>query len=269
MVELRRIVRPTKHDVFNTSAFHLTQFGHTWYSDVLVIYTNALRHETKTLFFILHCLHERASTLEVGDIKSFYCWYDDYATFFETIVDVMQGVYLPWVECLVDLPSSRPRTYFTEAAVALKRTVQKTREHSKVILALEPSKAAAKLRSIFTKFTPRFLEYISALEDSTIMIVECQYTEEDCDIVSRQIVAVITQKPNYRKSFILLLRWLEASKRYETAALWRRKYLDATSLISFGMRKRLRAQEDCLTYFRSKCRAIPNEALMSHEPSHH
>lgn len=259
MTELHTIIRPTRHNVFIVPAFHLKQFGHTWYSDVLVIYTNALRHETKTLFFVLYCLHERASALEVGDIKSFYCWYSDYATFFETIIDVLQEVYLPWVECLAGSPSSKQNSYFPETAAALKRTVRKTRDHSKNILAFEPSRAAAKLESIFTKFAPCFLEYVSALEDSTTMIVQCQYTEEDCDMVSRQIVTVITQKPNYRRNLVLLLRWLEACKRYETAALWRRKHLDTPSFISYGIWKRAGAQEDCLAYFRSKCKTVLNE----------
>lgn len=263
MTELRVIVRPAKEDVFNAPAFHLKHFGHTWYSDVLTIYTNALRYETKILFFILYCLHERVSVLEIGDIESFYSWYEDYATFFETIIDVLQEVYLPWVECLEDLPSSKPWAHFNEVAVALKRTVRKTRTHSSNILALEPSKAAARLRSIFTKFAPRFLEFLSALEDSTINIVEHRHTQEDCDTVSKQMAAVIAQRANYRRNFVILLRWLEVHKRYETAASWRRKYMDTASLVSFGIWKRAGAQEDCLAYFKNKCRSVTDEALTS------
>lgn len=259
MKRIETVVRPPVADRFTSPSFRLVPYGDAWYSDVLVIYTNALRKETKTLFFILYCLHERAETLELGDIKSFFVWFEDYHLFFHAVVDVLQEVYLPWVERIADLPASRPRLYFEEKASSLKRTVRKTAEHREHILAFEPEKAARKLRNVFTRFAPRMLDYISSLEDSTAMIVECQYTIEDCIVVSKQMVAAMAQKDNYRKNIVLLLRWLD--KRQQTAALWRREYMDTRSFLSYGRWKQAGAQEDCLAYFKGKCRAVPNDAL--------
>lgn len=253
------VVRDPVQDAFNAPSFRPMPFGEAWYADVLTVYTNALRQETKTLFFVLYCLYERADELEVGDIKSFYGWFEPYHNFFGNILGLLQDTFLPWVERSADLPSSKPRTYFEKEGTGLRRTVRKTLEHKEDFISFPPKKAAAKLRNIFSKFATQLLAYLSALEETTSMIIERHYSIEECLGVSRRMVSVLTKQPHYKKNVVLLLRWL--GDRYETAALWRKEHLDAKSNFSFGRWKRPGPQEECLAYFKQKCKAIPEDAL--------
>lgn len=253
------VVRDPVQDAFNAPSFRLMPFGDAWYVDVLTVYTNALRYETKTLFFVLYCLHERAGELEVGDIKSFYGWFEPYHNFFGAIVETLQDTFLPWVERSADLPSSKPREFFEEEAAGLRRTVRKTLEHREDFIGFPPKKAAAKLRRIFSKFAIHLLGYLSALEESTAMIIECHYSVGECLTVSRQMVSVLSKQTHYKKNTVLLLRWF--GDRHETAAQWRKEHLDKKSYVSFGRWKRPGPQEECLSYFKKKCKTIPEDGF--------
>lgn len=258
---LETIVRDGTPDAFNAPSFRLMPFGDAWYADVLTIHTNALRYETKTLFFILYCLYERADTLEVGDIKSFYGWFEHYHNFFVAEVALLQETFLPWVERSADLPSSRPREYFEKSADALQRTAKKTLEHKEDFVGFSPGKAARKLRAIYSKFAVHLLDYLSGLEDSSAMIIECHYTIEEGIEASQKMVSALSQKPHYKKNIVLLLRWL--ADRQETAAQWRKQHLDVKTNMSYGRWKRPSSQEECLSYFRKKCKAVVEESIIT------
>lgn len=251
------VVRDGVEDAFHAPSFRPMPYGDAWYADVLTVYTNAVRFETKTFFFVLYCLYERSDEIEVGDIKSLYGWFEPYHNFFGAILEVLQGAFLPWVERSADLPSSKPREFFNLEATALRRTVRKTLEHKEDFLAFPPKKAATKLRKTFSKFAVQLLEYLSSLEESTAPIIECHYSIEECRSVSRKMVSDLSKLPHYKKNLALLLRWF--GDRHETAAQWRKEHLDAKSNISFGRWKRPGPQEECLSYFKKKCKAISED----------
>ena len=255
---LNTVVRDGIPDAFVAPSFRPMPYGEAWYADVLAVYTNAVRYETKTFFFILYCLHERADTLEVGDIKSFYTWFEPYHNFFAALVQVLQATFLPWVERSADLPDSSPRAFFDTEAAGLQRTVRKTLKHKQDFLAYPPKKAAAKLRTIFNKFAIHLLTYISALENSTASIVESQYSVEECREISQKMVTVFLNKAHHKKNIVLLLRWFE--DRHETTAQWRKQHLDMRTNMSYGRWKRPSAQEECLAYFRKKCKVMDEES---------
>lgn len=254
---------PQKEDVFTAPAFRYAKFGTSPYSDVLVVFTNAIRQETRDLFHILYCLYERpVNELERGDIKSFYYWYHDYRFFFETCVDALQNVYLPWVEWLLDISEVGmcSMEYFETEAAALQRTVRKTHEYSPEFLGYEPKKASARLRSIFTRFSKRLLGYLSALEKTTMKVTEYLYLNEDSVRLGKVMIDYISKAPRHKKNLRLLAGWMH--KCNERIPLWRKDILGRRKALSSGKENRGATQEDCLTYFNAKCRTLVGDVVV-------
>ena len=253
---LTTVVRPAQKHVFSAPAFRLVPYAKAWHLDIVIIFTNALRFETKSLFFILYCLHERSQTLERGDIESFFEWYTPYHNFFTTVISLLHATFLPWIEHSADLPDSSSRAFFVSLGSDLSRIVRQTLLHKRHFLnKYQPPKAAEKLRAIFTSLAVRLLDYLTKLETACSPLIESHYSVAEGRKMSRSLISEMATMPNFKKNLVLLLRWLETKP--ETSAAWRREHLDTRSGFSYARWKRPAAQEECMAYFARKCKAIP------------
>lgn len=252
LTRIDTIVRPANPDVFHAPSFKLSPYGLHWSADPIVLLNNSLRHQAKSLFFILYCLHERSETIVEGDIKSFYAWFKPYRDFFSDAVNFIHEVYLPWVQRAAPLPHEYDMTYFVDKGKNLQRTVRKTMAHQKDVMQFAPTKAARRLRTVFSKFAPYLLNYLYHLEEHTVPIVKSKYSKEDCHTITLQIVSHFSSTSSFKQSIVILLGWLQ--DRPQDHAKWRKQYLDRKTFLAFPLWQRGGIQEDCLAYFTRMCK---------------
>lgn len=223
-------------------------FPTVWYVDIPLIYTNALRRQTAALWLVLYAMHARLASLVDGDFKSFYIWFAPFHHFIIATLDVLQTVFLPALVNRAQLPLSRPSHFFDCRAKRLARTVRKTALHQNVFINYTPEKALAKLRTIYSKFTIEMIEYVTAIEDCSPMILQCHFSPSEGMQLSRAMAKRLTELPHFRSNVVLLLRWL--TNRPETSAIWRREHLDRAPCLAFAFWQRPGPPEECVVYFR-------------------
>lgn len=263
MKELRTVVRPGNKNVFHCPAFKLRPYGKIWHRDNVVFFSNAVRYETRGLYFILYCLLERdPEELEAGDIESFFAWFNPYYDFITTVLSVLQTTFLPWIEAAGDVASIAPSIFFSNMYLSLQKNIRRAIRYEKKLLKLPPPEAAQKLHKLFFSYGKRLLIYFSKLEDAASAVLENavlanKMSIDECRLMSRALIKEISTMPSFRKNLVLLLRWVDHLP--ETTALWKREHLDTRAAVLVKFWNRPRMEEECIDYFARKCKAVPQD----------
>ncbi|CAN8075584.1 unnamed protein product, partial [Agarophyton chilense] len=253
---LRTVVRRADPRVFAAPSFRLAPFGRSPASDCITLYANAARAESRTLFFLLNCMHERPRhLLHPGDLESFFLWFEPYAHFVRSVVALLQQVWLPRLQNCAALPPHAPAHFFAHAAQRLQRTLDKLLSHQKPFLKCAPRVAAHKLLHLFIPFANLLLTYCATVEAVSAPFIRATFSAEETNLLAHQLITHFKGIRHFSSNLVLLLRWL--SNRPQTSSYWRRQYLDAFSAIRYTQWKKTNKQHQIVLYFSHKASAHP------------
>lgn len=245
--------------VFAAPAFHLTAFGRRAAHDVVALYCNALRAESRTLFLLLCCLHERAPLLRRGDLVSFFIWLRPYAHFVRAALAAAHS----GLVARLALPPAQ-RALFDRRAAAVQRPLHKLLSHQQAVLNAHPQKAALRLLALFNTYATHLLAYLHSLETSLPVLIRAAHpSAAQLDRLSALVFAHFRAEPHFRTNLVRLLRWLAA--RPNTAANWRRRHLDHPTALRNTQWKKSGPAEEVVHYFAHNSHVFPYASLY-HDP---
>lgn len=242
-------------DQFSMPAFKLRPFRRdgSQNTDLIIIYTNAIRHESRTLFTILYCLYERRAELHIGDIESFFVWFGDYHDFFCTFITLVNDIFLPALRDLVPFRHLTPQ-YFANEGERLNRIVAKTNSSAEVITnRYAPSEATRKLLQVYSSFAQPVLWYLFSLEKYCAVVIERFASDDDTRAVSLAMATTMRTMLHFKRTLPILLRFLE--HRPQTTFLWLRQHYHFHTIRLYRFWKRPREHERTLEYFQMVCKS--------------
>lgn len=248
-----KLVRSRVKDAFSVPALRYRPFmkdpEKTRQTDLIVIYTNAMRHQSRGLYLILYCLNERISSLQPGDMKSFFAWFSPYHDFFCSFIAVVNDILLPSLRDLVPFRHRTPGFFATEGE-RLNRIVSKTyKSQSYFCDHLSLREATTKLCKIYASFAQPLLTYLSSVEEySAVIISTFVHDDRAYHGVAVDMVRAFKAMPHFPRTIVLIMRWLEP--RPQTTDRWLRQHLDVFSVLMYRWWKRDGPQEKTLYYFR-------------------
>ena len=258
MDQLNTVVRPGNKDVFRSPAFLLRPFGQAWHRDIVAFYSNAVRYESRGLFYIIYCLKERdQETLETGDIESFYAWFDAYFNMVTTVLSVLDTTFRTWVQTLGSFQRSSTTKYLSDLHLWLQNTLRRAVRYQERILKLQPPEAVLKVERLFRSYGQKLLDYLTRLEDECSLVLEVNGSIDECRLMSKALMRAIRTMPFFSKNLVLLVRWMDHLP--ETTSLWMREHLTKRTMMKHAIWKRPGMAEECLEYFGRKSNTVPND----------
>lgn len=247
------IVPPPVHgkERFSAPAFKLRAFrtATSYRTDIIVLFSNAVRYESQALFTILYCLHERMGLLQTGDIDSFFVWFADFHDFFCHFIKLVNDVLLPALRDVIPFRHVTP-PFFAEEGQRLNRIVAKTmssRNHFAQRYP-DPQEAASKLVRIYSSFAQPLLTYLFSLEMYCSNVYERFLNAPTALVISRSLASELRQISNFSRSLPILMRWLE--RRPHTANTWLAQHYDYMTVRLYRLWRRPTKHEQTLDYFR-------------------
>ncbi|PXF41428.1 hypothetical protein BWQ96_08863 [Gracilariopsis chorda] len=249
-------LRPPTRPVFCSPAFRLVSYGRRPEYDLVALYTNALRAESRTLFLLLLCLHERCHSLQRGDLSSFFIWFEPYAHFVLAVVSLFQRFLLPHLHQLKPFQLQS----FAQLAEMLQTPLSKLLKHNNAVVNCNPRKVPHKLLTLFKPYAQHLLTYAHNLEHiCPALIHDAHQTPPHKTQLSKQLFAHFRKQPHFSTNLVRLLRWLAA--RPQTAAYWRRDHLDAATAIRYTQWKKTGPCEEIVQYFAHNSDVFPYSSL--------
>lgn len=242
--------KKVQEKVFSMPAFKLRQFqrANSLSTDIIVLYTNAIRYESRILFTILYCLHERCDELHPGDIQSFFVWFRDYHIFFCTFISIVNDVLLPALRDLIPFRHYTPK-YFADEGQRLNRIVDKTLRSADIFTnRYSASRTADKLLDIYSHFSQPLLWYLFSLEKYCSVIIPRFSTDEDTEAISLTLATALQKKDHFKRTLPLLLRSLE--HRPQTTFAWLRQHYHFHTIRLYRFWKRPTEHEKTFEYFK-------------------
>lgn len=236
--------------VFSMPAFKLRHFqrANSQSTDIIVLYTNAVRHESRVLYTILYCLHERCNELHLGDIQSFFVWLGDYHIFFCTFISLVNDVLLPALRDLIPFRHYTPQ-YFADEGQRLNRIVDKTLRAANLFTnRYSTSQATDKLSDIYSHFSQPLLWYLFSLEKYCSVIITRFSTHEDTQSISLTMATALKNKDHFKRTLPLLLRCLE--HRPQTTFAWLRQHYHFHTIRLYRFWMRPTEHEKTYEYFK-------------------
>lgn len=236
---------------FSAPAFKLRAFrtDTSYRTDIIVLYSNAVRFESQALFTILYCLHERMDVLQSGDIDSFFVWFGDFHDFFCHFIALVNDFLLPALRDVIPFRHVTP-LYFAEEGRRLNRIVAKTMSsrHHFANLYPDPQQAASKLITIYSSFAQPLMTYLFNLEMYCSNVYERFLNAPAALSISRFIASALRKMSNFSRSLPILMRWLE--RRPHTACTWLAQHYDYMTVRLYRLWRRPTEHERTLDYFR-------------------
>lgn len=251
----RPLVTPTfssdANEAFSVPAFKIRAFrtATSYRTDIIVLYTNAVRHEMQALFMILSSMHERKQcNLETGDIESFFIWFIDFHDFFCNFVSLINDILLPSLRDFIPFRHTTPQ-YFASEGQSLNRIVAKTLSTQERFMKLysEPGRAASKLIQIYSDFAQPLMSYLFHLEKYCSDVYDRFLTAQAAANISRTMADVLKRMPHFKRCLPILLRWLE--HRPHTTSIWLIQHYDYVTVRSYRLWRRPTEHERTLEYF--------------------
>lgn len=208
--------------------FHFMDFGIEWHTDISSLLTNSLRREMADLYTIMQSMHERRDSLREGDVKSFFVWFEIFASYIPFVMAVIEETYLPWVERIGELPEDE---YLESEGGRMKvgkdivRTSQRILKHRKEFEAMSVASAYRKIKRVLVKWAELLHGYLKVLDFEAPLLLKAHSSPEECQNMMGWIARLTVDSDNKSCNIVLLVRFLQ--QRPRTLATWKATFLEA------------------------------------------
>lgn len=173
-------------DYKRPEGLNMVTLGSSWAVDIFARPHNGLRRELIDLYNMIDSMQRRIKDLRTTDLMSFFEWWDLFASYLQTTIQIADELLIPWAVGGSAMPKALKDEIRSSCKQSTKTLLECFDTVFKQLHRRPPDESLAKIIKGLVHIHPIFA-FVRAVEDSLPEIVESTYSEKDALSMERMI----------------------------------------------------------------------------------